>query len=257
MIIYKTTNLVNGKIYVGLDTHNNPNYLGSGVVLRHSINKYGASAFSKEVIDEVADMDELNKKEIYWIETLNSTDRSIGYNIAKGGNGLVQFARDSISRSLKGRKQPQEVIQKRTKTLRENIASGKTIPSMLGKSHNDAWKNTLSCSNSGVGNLMYGRTVYGIWLEKYGKEEADRLRELKRQRASAKGRLRKDSDSHKRAISDANSKKVMCIDLNIEFKSVTIAREWLKEKTGKPGNIYAVCLGTQKTSGGYSWKYID
>ena len=33
MIIYKTTNLVNGKIYIGQDAKNNPKYLGSGVYL--------------------------------------------------------------------------------------------------------------------------------------------------------------------------------------------------------------------------------
>jgi hypothetical protein len=33
MIIYKTTNLVNGKYYVGKDEKNNPEYLGSGKIL--------------------------------------------------------------------------------------------------------------------------------------------------------------------------------------------------------------------------------
>jgi len=32
MIIYKTTNLVNGKVYVGQDSKNNPDYLGSGKI---------------------------------------------------------------------------------------------------------------------------------------------------------------------------------------------------------------------------------
>jgi hypothetical protein len=30
MIIYKTTNLINGRFYVGSDKYNNPKYLGSG-----------------------------------------------------------------------------------------------------------------------------------------------------------------------------------------------------------------------------------
>ena len=37
MIVYKTINLVNGKIYVGQDLHNNPKYIGSGLILKNSI----------------------------------------------------------------------------------------------------------------------------------------------------------------------------------------------------------------------------
>ena len=35
-IIYKTTNIINGKIYVGQDKQNNPKYLGSGKILRYA-----------------------------------------------------------------------------------------------------------------------------------------------------------------------------------------------------------------------------
>jgi hypothetical protein len=37
MIIYKTTNLINDKIYIGKDKHNNPKYYGSGLILNRSI----------------------------------------------------------------------------------------------------------------------------------------------------------------------------------------------------------------------------
>ena len=33
MVIYKITNLINGKIYVGQDMSNNPNYFGSGTMI--------------------------------------------------------------------------------------------------------------------------------------------------------------------------------------------------------------------------------
>ena len=45
MIIYKTTNLVNGKIYIGKDSKNNPNYLGSGNLLKKALIKYGKENF--------------------------------------------------------------------------------------------------------------------------------------------------------------------------------------------------------------------
>lgn len=85
MIIYKTTNLVNGKIYVGQSKYNNPNYLGSGTRLALAINKYGKENFKKEIIEECNTPDELNEREKYWIKELKSQDRNIGYNITSGG----------------------------------------------------------------------------------------------------------------------------------------------------------------------------
>lgn len=47
MIIYKTTNLINGKIYIGFDSHNNPEYFGSGKLIKMALKKYGTSNFKK------------------------------------------------------------------------------------------------------------------------------------------------------------------------------------------------------------------
>ena len=87
MIIYKTINLVNGKIYIGKDKYNNPKYLGSGKKLKLAIEKYGSERFKKEILEECNSIVELNTREIYWIAFFNSTDRTIGYNIALGGTG--------------------------------------------------------------------------------------------------------------------------------------------------------------------------
>lgn len=85
MIIYKTTNLINGKFYVGKDAKNNPTYLGSGKVLRQSIKKYGRQNFKKEILEECSSLDELEQKEQYWIDKLNAIEK--GYNLTKGGTG--------------------------------------------------------------------------------------------------------------------------------------------------------------------------
>jgi len=85
MIIYKTTNLINGKVYIGKDKYNNEKYLGSGKILKQAIEKYGKENFKKEIIEECEDEEIWLKREMYWIEYFNST--KIGYNIALGGNG--------------------------------------------------------------------------------------------------------------------------------------------------------------------------
>jgi hypothetical protein len=87
-IIYKTTNLINLKIYIGSDTKNNgngdPEYLGSGLLLKKSIEKYGKENFRKEVIDECYTMEELKTSETKNIKLYDSNNRKIGYNISSG-----------------------------------------------------------------------------------------------------------------------------------------------------------------------------
>lgn len=109
MIIYKTTNLLNGKIYIGQDTKNDPNYIGSGKIIKEAIRKYGKSNFSKEILEKCDSIESLNEREIYWISFYDSTNNEIGYNILKGGLGSSGF------------KQSEDVIRK----IRENNKSEK------------------------------------------------------------------------------------------------------------------------------------
>ena len=82
MIIYKTTNLINGNFYIGQDSKNNPNYLGSGLLLNRAIEKYGRKNFVKEIVEQCKSKQQLNEREIFWILELKPL-----YNIASGGSG--------------------------------------------------------------------------------------------------------------------------------------------------------------------------
>jgi group I intron endonuclease len=89
-VIYKTTNLINNKIYIGKRIFSREKffknkYYGSGKLLKESIKKYGIENFSREVLEEV-DNDFLDEREIYWIEKYNANNKEIGYNLTKGGN---------------------------------------------------------------------------------------------------------------------------------------------------------------------------
>jgi len=72
MVIYKTTNLINSKYYIGKDEKNNPDYLGSGLLLNRAIKKHGRENFKKEILETCTNRTELNEKEIYWIEKLKA-----------------------------------------------------------------------------------------------------------------------------------------------------------------------------------------
>lgn len=88
MQIYKTTNLVDGKIYIGKDVKSNPKYLGSGIRLKDAIKKYGIESFKKEVLeDNISDKKTLCQREMHWIAYFNSNNRLFGYNLTKGGEG--------------------------------------------------------------------------------------------------------------------------------------------------------------------------
>jgi group I intron endonuclease len=86
MQIYKITNLINGKIYIGKDEHDRPNYFGSGKIIKLAINQYGLTNFKKEILEICNSREELCEREQFWIKHVN-TKSPIGYNIANGGNG--------------------------------------------------------------------------------------------------------------------------------------------------------------------------
>lgn len=81
MIVYKTTCITNGKIYIGKDKNDNPSYIGSGTILHYAIRKYGKDKFIKETIEICSDVFQLAEREAFWIVELKSYDREIGYNI--------------------------------------------------------------------------------------------------------------------------------------------------------------------------------
>lgn len=115
MQVYKTTCLANNKIYIGQNVNDEPNYLGSGFLLKRAIAKYGKDNFKKEILDECCPLEELNQKEIHWISFYNSTNKKIGYNITAGGNG--QLGVKGKDNKLFGRKRPEhaKLMSKRMK----------------------------------------------------------------------------------------------------------------------------------------------
>lgn len=89
MFIYKTTNKVNGKVYIGKKSNikRSSNYLGSGKLIKKAIKKYGKDSFIREIlVENIQTKEELDNAERYWIAQMN-TQVPNGYNLAIGGEG--------------------------------------------------------------------------------------------------------------------------------------------------------------------------
>lgn len=86
--IYMTINNINGKRYIGKKKYgrDDDKYLGSGKLLKQAINKYGRENFSRYILCEAKDYNELNTLEKYYINKFNAQERKDFYNISSGGD---------------------------------------------------------------------------------------------------------------------------------------------------------------------------
>lgn len=95
--IYKITNLINDKIYIGKHITYNPydNYMGSGLQIKAAIKKYGKINFKKEVLFIFNSKLEMNNKEKELV-TEDFCKRLDTYNMHEGGEGGFAHVRSSL-----------------------------------------------------------------------------------------------------------------------------------------------------------------
>lgn len=118
--IYITENLVNNKKYIGLhkSAEFDRKYIGSGVLLRKAINKYGIENFNCKVLQWCYSQEELNNQEKYWISYFNAKDSDKFYNVAEGGLGHTC---DPWNKGKHG-------VQEFTDSMRKNLEIGWHMP---------------------------------------------------------------------------------------------------------------------------------
>lgn len=126
-IIYLTVNLVNGMGYVGFHyTSADDGYFGSGKILKRAVKKYGKEAFRRVILDHYDTLNDLELKETYWIELLNTRNRKIGYNITKGGlAGPKMCGNDNPSKRLDVRIKISKKMKNRKITWGDKISKTK------------------------------------------------------------------------------------------------------------------------------------
>ena len=181
--IYITTNLINGKKYIGKRKFSQgwEKYIGSGVVFLKAVEKHKIENFKREIVHLAYNENELNQLEIEYILNHNASNSDEYYNISLGGNGGNTFSGKTESE---------------IKIIGEKISN-----SNKGKIFSLETREKLSIANRGVNSHLYGKH-----LSKQTKEKLSMQR---------KGKF---CDGE-----NPNAKAVICITTNEKFQSASSA----------------------------------
>jgi group I intron endonuclease len=229
MVIYKTTNLINGKQYIGKDKNNDPNYIGSGSNLKEAIKTYGKSAFKKEILEYCNNTHHLAEREEYWLNYYNAESNSDFYNKtnkAFGNSGMSEENKANIKQGLKNRKWNPEWGE----------LSGKARQGIKHKKH---------ASGEEHGN--------------YNKPKSKKHKEnmsIARKGTKLTEEWKQAIKNNRQKCINVKSKPIIQLDENNniinEYKSMTDARNTTSIK-----GIKNVVTGLAKTAGGFIWKYKE
>ena len=167
--VYKITNNINSKIYIGKRSCKcdiqDDKYFGSGIALKSAIKKYGIDNFSKTIIDICETAEQAYELEALIVDT-DFLKRADTYNLCGGGIGVglgechPMFGKQPIfSDSHK--------IKISLANSKEKNANYGKPGTMLNKHHTEESKHRMSESNSGSRNSQYGKKwIYSIIEEK-------------------------------------------------------------------------------------------
>lgn len=167
--LYKITNQVNGKIYVGVHKTRDMNdgYMGSGKVILAAIKKHGIENFKKDILETFADAKSMyaREKEVVTEEFLSRKDV---YNLRRGGFGGFDWLNkhpDHSEWSRQGGRKGGKVSGKITgpitgpRNLKQAHLEGK-IPhaTFTGRRHSEETKRKMSLARQGKSSWNKGKT---------------------------------------------------------------------------------------------------
>ena len=152
-IIYKTTNLLDGKYYIGCHQTENLNdgYLGSGKHLRYAIKKYGIENFQFEILHYAA-----SKKEMFELEHQIVNEQIVkdplSYNLKLGGSG----GNPGIVGAFKGRKHTETTKEKQRQASLKQVT---TQEKRIKLSQNNWAKKDPDAFKKHVREINLGKTI--------------------------------------------------------------------------------------------------
>lgn len=234
-IVYKHTNQINGKSYIGISSQsldarfgsNGKNYKKN----KHfydAIQKYGWDSFSHEVLISGLSKSDAQNKEIELIAKYKSNNAQYGYNLSVGGES--GNAGCTMSEAEKFR--------------RSQAYSGEGNP-MYGKRGKNNPNYQRECSDAtreALSRALKGRTFNSATIAK--------MSSAQKQRAHWVGER---NPMYGKTYADApQAKRVICLDTQKSFSSIKEAAETYGVCAT---SITACCKGKRNVAGGYRWKY--
>lgn len=252
--VYMHINRLNNKKYVGMTSRdpkirwgsNGCNYKKSIAICR-AIKKYNWINFDHVILKSNLTKKQAESLEVYYIDKYNSANRKYGYNISLGGNSqgkMSQETKDKIGLFNKGKKGA--VWSQQAKKHMSETKTGK----QMGKDNPMSRK--IRCISTGI---VYGSVIQAaqkVNISHSGISECCNGRQK-----TSGGYTWEYCEKRTKKIyvvkPKYSTKKILCVELRIVYPSMREA----SIKTDTPYNGISVCCkGRQKTSGGYTWKYV-
>lgn len=234
-IVYKHTNQINGKSYIGISSQsldarsgsNGKNYKKN----KHfydAIQKYGWDSFSHEVLFNGLSKTEAQHIEVELIAKYKSNDSQYGYNLSSGGESGNAGCTMSESERLR----------------RSQAYSGKGNPmyGKRGKNNPNYQRKCSTATKETLSRALKGRTFDSSTIAK--------MSSAQKQRAHWAGY--KNPMYGKTYSYAPQARRVICLDTQKSFSSIKEASETYGVCAT---SITACCKGKRNVAGGYRWKY--
>jgi hypothetical protein len=158
-IIYKITNRLNGKFYIGMHQTSNPDdgYYGSGTNIKRAIAKYGKENFAKEILHSFASYEEMveAEKKIVTADLVESEDC---YNINCGGHGGWYHARKQLPET------PSEITKKRISEALMGVPKTVETRNRMSKSRPAGWYNHTEEALLKISTASKNRNSGTVWI---------------------------------------------------------------------------------------------
>lgn len=278
--IYKITNKVNNKVYIGQTSdfykrhREHLQHLTNNVHvnkhLQNAWNKYGDENFIFEFI-EICDDDTITCREQYWIDFYGGIDSPNTYNVRDAGNSGT-FSKETcakISESLKGRHHSSETKEKLSKIFKGSHHTAEARKKISDANKKRVYKRGFHLSESTkkkISDSMKGRPCVNKGYrhteeakKKIGEASKNRVRRRwteEEKIAQSKRMIGKPAPNKGKLMGNSHTIGQFSPDdeLITTYPSTTVL---YNEKGYNPGCISKCCRGYMKTAYGYKWKYLD
>lgn len=273
MYVYKTTNLENGLIYIGISkkcSEKSLGYFGSGLKLKEAIKTFGKQNFKKEILDEDDSFRycDLQLLERFYITHFNSKDPLIGYNISDGGDGNVgksngMFNRKHTEESKQKIRETrlykkslnpdfgklsEEVTEKRSKFMTERNKTSPTLPN----GHSEESKRKISETIVGMFERGEVHRNYATFTDERKQEYSERF---SGENNPFYGKTHTDETKERIKNSiRANFPAVDKLTLEGAFVKYYESIVDVYEDGHRPDLVKSVLKGKSKTHGGFLWR---